>query len=145
MATRKTIGLQGEQEAVRYLRKQGYQIIAHRERILRGDIDIIALDKRTVVFIEVRSRTSTHHGHPAETIDARKKQRICTLANAYIKQHRLEIIHFGSMLLRSCLHLLYQFKTVGSFGVLVIHQSLSISRMPSKWIPRLSLLAIQGR
>ena len=94
MATRKTIGPQGEQEAVRYLRKQGYQIIAHRERILRGDIDIIALDKRTVVFIEVRSRTSTHHGHPAETIDARKKQRICTLANAYIKQHRLENYSF---------------------------------------------------
>lgn len=94
MATRKTIGLQGEQEAVRYLRKQGYQIIAHRERILRGDIDIIALDKRTVVFVEVRSKTSTERGHPAETVDTRKKQRICTLANAYIKQHRLEDYSF---------------------------------------------------
>ena len=65
MATRKTIGLQGEQEAVRYLRKQGYQIIAHRERILRGDIDIIALDKRTVVFIEVRSRTCLLYTSPS--------------------------------------------------------------------------------
>ena len=94
MATRKTTGLQGEQEAVRYLRKQGYQIIARRERILRGDIDIIALHKRVVVFIEVRSKTSTHHGHPAETIDARKRQRICNLANAYIKQHQLENYSF---------------------------------------------------
>ena len=131
MATRKTTGLQGEQEAVRYLRKQGYQIIARRERILRGDIDIIALHKRVVVFIEVRSKTSTHHGHPADTVDARKRQRICTLANAYIKQHRLENYSFRLDVI-SYLHLLYQIKTVGSFGVLVIHQSLSIFRIPSK-------------
>ena len=94
MATRKTIGLRGEQEAIRYLRKRGYKIIAHRERILRGDIDIVALDKRTVVFIEVRSKTTTERGHPTETIDTRKKQRICTLANAYIKRHRLEDYSF---------------------------------------------------
>ena len=94
MATRKTIGLRGEQEAIRYLRKRGYKIVAHRERILRGDIDIVALDKRTVVFVEVRSKTSTEHGHPAETIDTRKQQRICTLANAYIQQHRLEDYSF---------------------------------------------------
>ena len=94
MATRKTIGLRGEQEAVRYLRKRGYKIIARRERILRGDIDIVALDKRTVVFVEVRSKTITEHGHPAETIDTRKKQRIGMLANAYIKRHRLEDYSF---------------------------------------------------
>ena len=94
MATRKTIGLRGEQEAIRYLRKRGYKIVSHRERILRGDIDIVALDKRTVVFIEVRSKTTTERGHPTETIDTRKKQRICTLANAYIKRHRLEDYSF---------------------------------------------------
>ncbi len=94
MATRKTIGLRGEQEAVRYLQKRGYKIIAHREQILRGDIDIIALYKRTVVFVEVRSKTNTEHGHPAETIDARKQRRICMLANAFIQQHRLEAYSF---------------------------------------------------
>ena len=71
---------------------EGY-IISRRERILHGDIDI-ALDKRTVVFVEVRSKTRTERGHPAETIDTRKKQRICTLANAYIKRHRLEDYSF---------------------------------------------------
>ena len=94
MATRKTIGLQGEREAARYLRQRGYTIVARRERILHGDIDIVALDKRTVVFVEVRSKTNTERGHPAETIDTRKKQRICTLANAYIKRHRLEDYSF---------------------------------------------------
>jgi putative endonuclease len=94
VATRKTIGLQGEHEAARHLQQRGYTIIARRERILHGDIDIVALDNRTVVFVEVRSKTNTEHGHPAETIDTRKKQRICTLANAYIKQHRLEDYSF---------------------------------------------------
>ena len=71
MATRKTIGLQGEREAARYLRQQGYTILARRERILHGDIDIVALDRQTVVFVEVRSKTNTERGHPAETIDTR--------------------------------------------------------------------------
>ena len=65
MDTRKQIGLQGEKEAASFLRQRGYKIIDHRVRILNGDIDIIALDNRTVVFVEVRSRTSTKHGHPA--------------------------------------------------------------------------------
>ena len=57
---------------------------------MQGDNDIVALNNRTVVFVEARSKTNTEHGHPVETIEIRKKQRICTLANAYIKQHRLE-------------------------------------------------------
>ena len=90
MDARKQIGLQGEKEAASFLRQRGYKIIDHRARILNGDIDIIALDNRTVVFVEVRSRTSTRHGHPVETIDLRKKRRIISLANAYIKQHRMK-------------------------------------------------------
>jgi putative endonuclease len=87
---RKQIGLQGEKEAASFLSQRGYKIIDHRARILNGDIDIIALDNRTVVFVEVRSRTSTKNGHPVETIDLRKKRRIISLANAYIKQHRMK-------------------------------------------------------
>ncbi|MBT6054041.1 MAG: YraN family protein [Planctomycetaceae bacterium] len=90
MDARKQIGLQGEKEAASFLRQRGYKIIDHRARILNGDIDIIALDNRTVVFVEVRSRTNTKHGHPVETINSRKKRRIVYLANAYIKQHKLK-------------------------------------------------------
>jgi putative endonuclease len=61
-----------------------------RERVLRGDIDIVALDGRTVVFVEVRSRTDTAHGHPAETVGFHKQRRIAQLATAYIHRHRLE-------------------------------------------------------
>jgi putative endonuclease len=87
---RKQIGLHGEKEAANFLRQRGYKILDRRARVLNGDIDIVALDNRTVVFVEVRSRTNTKHGHPVETIDLRKKRRIILLANAYIKQHRIK-------------------------------------------------------
>ena len=90
VAGRAELGQRGEDEAARYLKRLGYRIISRRERVLRGDIDIIALDGRTVVFVEVRSRSSTAHGHPVETIDQKKQRRLVDLANAYIRRHRLE-------------------------------------------------------
>lgn len=90
MSSREELGRRGEDEAARYLRRRGYRIIARRQKILRGDIDIIALDGRTVVFVEVRSRSDTRHGHPVETIDRQKQRRLIELANAYIRRHRLE-------------------------------------------------------
>jgi putative endonuclease len=89
MPSRDEVGQRGEDEAARYLRGIGYRIVGRRERILRGDIDIVALDDRTVVFVEVRSRSDTAHGHPVETIGPQKQRRIADLANAYIRRHRL--------------------------------------------------------
>jgi len=88
--SRDTLGRRGEEEAAKYLRSHGYRIIATRERVLRGDIDIVALDGRTVVFVEVRSRSGTTHGHPAETVGYQKQRRVAQLATAYIRRHRLE-------------------------------------------------------
>lgn len=88
--SRDTLGRRGEAEAAAYLRGIGYRIVATRERVLRGDIDLVALDGRTVVFVEVRSRTDTTHGHPAETVGYHKQRRIAQLAAAYIRRHRLE-------------------------------------------------------
>lgn len=84
------LGQRGEAEAERFLRALGYRIVGRRERVLRGDIDLVALDGRTVVFVEVRSRSDTAHGHPAETVGTRKQRRIAELATAYIRRHRLE-------------------------------------------------------
>jgi putative endonuclease len=88
-SARDELGRRGEDEAVAYLRELGYRIVGRRERVLRGDIDIVALDDRTVVFVEVRSRTDTGHGHPAETVGLTKQRRIAMLAEAYIRRHRL--------------------------------------------------------
>jgi putative endonuclease len=88
-SARDELGRRGEDEAANYLRGLGYRIVGRRERVLRGDIDIVALDGRTVVFVEVRSRSNTSHGHPAETVGFAKQRRIAVLANAYIRKHRL--------------------------------------------------------
>ena len=87
---RDELGRRGEDEAARHLKSLGYRIVGRRERVLRGDIDIVALDGRTVVFVEVRSRSDTAHGHPAETVGPQKQKRIAELAAAYIRRHRLE-------------------------------------------------------
>jgi putative endonuclease len=83
-------GRRGEAEAEKFLVALGYRIVGRRERVLRGDIDLVALDGRTVVFVEVRSRTDSRHGHPAETVGPKKQQRLAQLAAAYIRRHRLE-------------------------------------------------------
>lgn len=88
--SRDEVGRRGEDQAAQYLRGLGYRIVGRRERVLRGDIDIVALDGRTVVFVEVRSRTDTAHGHPAETVGRVKQRRISELAAAYIRRHKLE-------------------------------------------------------
>ena len=90
MHTRDAVGRRGEDEAARYLSGLGYRIVARRERVLRGDIDLVALDERTVVFVEVRSRSDTAQGRPAETGGHRKQRRLADLANAYIRRHRLQ-------------------------------------------------------
>jgi putative endonuclease len=87
---RDALGRRGEQEAARYLRRLGYRIVGQRERVLRGDIDLVALDGRCVVFVEVRSRSDTTHGHPAETVGPVKQRRIAELATVYIHRHGLE-------------------------------------------------------
>jgi putative endonuclease len=89
-SARDELGRRGEDEAAKYLRGLGYRIVGRRERVLRGDIDIVALDGRTVVFVEVRSRSDTAHGHPAETVGHAKQRRVAELAAAYIRRHRLE-------------------------------------------------------
>jgi putative endonuclease len=90
VSSRDELGRRGEDEAAKYLRGLGYRIVGLRERVLRGDIDIVALDGRTVVFVEVRTRSTSAHGHPAETVGFVKQRRLATLVNAYIRRHRLE-------------------------------------------------------
>ncbi len=79
----------GEQAAARYLRRRGYHIIARRDRSRLGEIDLVAVDGRTVVFVEVKTRDSADAGHPAEAVDAAKQRRLTRAALGYLKRHRL--------------------------------------------------------
>jgi putative endonuclease len=85
----RTLGERGELAAVKFLRKRGYVIIAHSLRGPFGELDIIAVDGKTVVFVEVKTRRSHDAGHPAEAVDARKQAQLTRLALAYLKRRGL--------------------------------------------------------
>ena len=83
------LGLQGERAAQRYLRKQGYIILAHQYSNKYGELDLIATKQQTVVIVEVKTRRSDQAGLPAEAVDARKQARISRAALAYLSRHDL--------------------------------------------------------
>jgi putative endonuclease len=85
----RTLGQRGEDAAAKFLRKLGYIIVArgHRDRI--GEIDLVVVDGRTVVFVEVKTRTSQDAGHPADAVDENKQRKLTKLALAYMKRHDL--------------------------------------------------------
>lgn len=85
----RTLGERGEAVAAKYLKRLGYKIVARGERGRLGEIDLVAVDGRTVVFIEVKTRQSQDAGHPADAVDADKQRRLTRLAMAFLKRHGL--------------------------------------------------------
>jgi putative endonuclease len=85
-----SLGERGERAAASHLRRLGYKIVAFRQqRHAIGEADIIAVDGRTVVFVEVKTRRSSHSGHPAEAVGVAKQERLARFALAYLKRHDL--------------------------------------------------------
>jgi putative endonuclease len=84
-----SLGAKGEKAAARYLRKAGYHVVARSQRSRLGEIDLVAVDGRTVVFVEVKTRASHDAGHPADAIDADKQRRLTRAALGYLKRHGL--------------------------------------------------------
>ena len=85
----KTLGRRGEDAAARYLQRLGYKILARGRRLASGELDLVALDGRTIVFVEVKTRTSEDVGHPADAVDADKQRRLTRLAVTFLKRHGL--------------------------------------------------------
>ncbi len=85
----KTLGQQGEAAAARFLKRLGYIIVARGARDSLGELDVVAVDGRTVVFVEVKTRRSHDKGHPSDAVDVDKQRRLTRLALAYLKRHRL--------------------------------------------------------
>ena len=72
-----------EENATKYLEKQGYQIIQRNFSCKQGEIDIIAKDKNEYVFIEVKTRQNTHYGMPCEAVHSRKQKKHIWNATKY--------------------------------------------------------------
>lgn len=84
----KLIGSRGEDLAAEFLKDKGYRIIARNYKTPIGEIDIIAKDGRTLVFVEVKTRSNNSFGHPFEAVDARKRHKLKNLAMLYLKKQK---------------------------------------------------------
>lgn len=84
-----SLGKRGENFAVRYLKRLGYHVLGRQVDLRVGELDIVAVDGRTVVFVEVKTRTSDAAGTPAESVDQLRQERMTRAALAYLKAHGL--------------------------------------------------------
>lgn len=87
---KKTTGSKGEDIAAGYLAKNRYKIIERNFTSKTGEIDIIAKDKKTLCFIEVKTRRSESFGPPYESVTRRKIRKITKVAMGYISQNKIK-------------------------------------------------------
>jgi len=83
------LGPLGEREAERFLLRQGMIILfrGYQDRV--GEVDLIAVDQRTVVFVEVKTRSSDAAGDPEDAVDKGKQTKLTKTAIGFLKWHRL--------------------------------------------------------
>ena len=83
------LGREGEKAAEAFLKKKGYRIIEKNFRCKLGEIDIIAEQDGTVVFIEVKARADHQYGHPFNAVTQIKQRKIIQVAQSFLAKHRL--------------------------------------------------------
>ena len=82
---RQRLGASGEDQAASWYISQGYQVVDRNWRCREGEIDLVCTRGRTVVFCEVKTRTSSAFGHPAEAVTATKQRRLRVLATRWLQ------------------------------------------------------------
>jgi len=80
---RQQVGLDGEVLACAELEKLGYAIVERRYRSRYGEIDIVANDAGTIVFVEVKTKTNGNYGDPVEEVTPQKQRQIIAMGEAY--------------------------------------------------------------
>ncbi len=84
--SRKKLGIQGEKLAAKFLKRRGYKITQRNYKCKLGEIDIVAQQDKTVVFVEVKTRRTEEFGPPQYAITAAKKKQISKAALSYIRE-----------------------------------------------------------
>lgn len=87
MPSASLLGAWGESQAAEYLRRRGYHLVAAGYRSRYGEIDLIAQNRRYLVFVEVKTRSSAAVARAMEYVDGRKQQRLRMTAAAYLAEH----------------------------------------------------------
>ena len=87
---KKELGKKGEDSALRFLKKNGYRVIERNYVCKMGEMDIIAKEKDTLVFVEVKTRTSTTFGPPQLAVNPKKQSQMSKVALHFLKEKELE-------------------------------------------------------
>jgi putative endonuclease len=87
-------GRNAEELAVALLERSGFRVVARNWRRPEGELDVVADDGGTCVFVEVRSRTGDEFGHPLESINPRKRAQIARAARLYLDQEPTQATGF---------------------------------------------------
>ncbi len=87
--TSKALGSKGEDLAVQYLKKKGFKVIERNYHCPAGEIDLIAREKNTLVFVEIKARSSSDFGLPQEAVDRFKQRKMIEAARTYLAERHL--------------------------------------------------------
>ena len=85
------IGVFGEEQAAKYLKKRKYKIVTRNFKTIFGEVDIVARNKKEIVFVEVKTRSSKSFATPAEFVDNEKISRITRVAEFFIKHYKCHL------------------------------------------------------
>ena len=84
------LGKEGERLAERFLEKKGYKLLERNYRCTAGELDLIVLDRRVIVFVEVKTRTGQGFGTPFEAVEFRKQRKIIQAAQFFLAEKGLQ-------------------------------------------------------
>ena len=90
MAEHNDLGKQGEEIAADYLVKKGYRVLEKNWRQWRNEIDLVALDKNSLVIVEVKTRQSNFFGEPEMAVTRDKQKALIRAANAYVRYKNIQ-------------------------------------------------------
>jgi putative endonuclease len=86
---KQVLGKEGERIAEQYLKKKGYKLVERNYRCAAGEVDLIVLDRRVIVFVEVKTRTGHGFGTPLEAVQPRKQRKMMLAAQFFLSQKEL--------------------------------------------------------
>jgi putative endonuclease len=86
---RRWFGSRSERAAARFLGRLGYRVLARNVTLPAGELDLVALDERTLVFVEVRSTEGVDPQGPAASVDGVKQRKLTDAALAYLSRHHI--------------------------------------------------------
>jgi putative endonuclease len=87
--TKQIFGKQGEELAAQYLKKRGYTIVERNYRCTNGEVDLIAVHRRVIVFVEVKTRRGEGYGLPVEAVEFHKKRKMIQAAEFFLHEKKL--------------------------------------------------------